>query len=110
MLEEDSGDDLFEPNRPEESVDEDDPAVLGIDEEVSKVDLMHELDEGVVQFVVGGGGSPPGMELARRGDDGAGRGLPRVANLQSHVKPSSGNLANKCITIVLPWCRPIRCQ
>ena len=39
MLEEDSGDDLFEPHRPEESVDEDDPAVLGIDEEVSEVDL-----------------------------------------------------------------------
>ena len=39
VLEEDSGQNLFEPHRPEECVDEDDPAVLGIDEEVSEVDL-----------------------------------------------------------------------
>ena len=110
MLEEDSGDDLFEPHRPEESVDEDDPAVLGIDEEVSKVDLMHELDEGVVQFVVGGRGPPPGMELARRGDDGAGRGLSRVANLQSRVGQTETSRMNAIQLFYTPWCRPIRCQ
>ena len=85
MLEEDSGEDLFEPHGPEERVDEDDPTVLGIDEEVPEVDLMHEPDEGVVQLVVGGGGPSPGVELARRGDHGAGRGLSRVAHLQSLV-------------------------
>ena len=81
MLEEDFGEDLLEAHGPEERVDEDDPAVLWVDEQVAEVDLVHEPDEGVVELVVGGGRPPPGVELARRGDDGAGRGLPRVAHL-----------------------------
>ena len=39
MLEEYSGEDLLEPHRPEEGVDEDDPAVLGVDQQVPEVDL-----------------------------------------------------------------------
>ena len=81
MLEEDPGEGFLEPHGPEKRVDDDHSPVLGIDEEVPEVDLVHELDEGVVQLVVGDGGPPPNVELGGGGDHGAGRGLSGVAHL-----------------------------
>ena len=46
---------------------------------------MHEADEGVVELVICGGRPPPSVQLARRGDDGAGRRLSRVTHLQIEV-------------------------